>query len=180
MRSILNPNSSLNGVVKAPLWRRLVAWVIDTVTVVAIEVLILVIAFLGYSVGRYFRTGVFTQDYEGIQLTDPNEWVVFACMVVPFIIYHIVSLWLWKGHTPGKHLLQIRALSKNGDNPSLLQAIARTVLMPVSVVPLLLGYALFSRSRKNSSLHDWVAGTLVLREEVEHEILQDPNAMTSL
>lgn len=180
MRSFNNGNSPLNNVVIAPLWRRAVAYAIDAILILAIDMILSILVLGIYSIIEYSRTGTFTAGYNLSEGWGTIGWIVITCLIVIFILYHVLLLWLRQGYTPGKNFLLIRVLAKKGNNLSFVNALVRTLLTPVSAIPILLGYLLFLKSRKNSSLHDWIARTIVLSEEVEHEIVRDPGLAPSL
>jgi uncharacterized RDD family membrane protein YckC len=170
MRAFISSDPELNGVVIAPLWRRTVAWAIDCFLVLSVELVIALISLAIYATVDYLDTGKWTLEYDA-KAINPSPAFLLSLLILPYVLYHVLLIRLWKGHTPGKNFMQVRVLAKRSAEVSCLRSIARVVLQPISVLTGFLGYLGFLRSRKNSSLHDWISGTIVLREEVEHRII---------
>jgi uncharacterized RDD family membrane protein YckC len=171
MRAFISSDPELNGVVIAPLWRRAIAWAIDCFLILSIELAIALISLAIYATGDFLKTGKWTLNYDAKEI-NPSALFLFSLLIVPYVLYHLLLIRLWKGHTPGKNFMQVRVLAKRGEDVSWLRSIARVLLQPISVLAAFLGYLGFIGSRKNSSLHDWLSGTVVLREEVEHKMIR--------
>jgi uncharacterized RDD family membrane protein YckC len=73
-----------------------------------------------------------------------------------------VAFWALIGQTPGMRLLSIR-LDVNGSNEvGLRRALRRIFAIPLSLLPLGLGYLAIIRSRERRGWHDRIAGTSVV------------------
>ena len=171
MRTIQTTNSQIDGVVIAPLWRRLCAWLLDSMLIGGAQIALFVVYIILYAVVDWGATGDFRTNYstEELNISPVIGWLWFFA---PYFLYHTILLRFWSGHTPGKNFMTVQVVAKNGIAPTLWQAFARSLLMPVSAIPLLLGYFAYARSRRNTSFHDWIASTFVLQEVVEHRILR--------
>jgi uncharacterized RDD family membrane protein YckC len=171
MRLYISDYPHLNGVVIAPLWRRILAALIDGFLVFTVQVVFALLSLGVLSVLDHQETGHWTLNYDAKDL-QPSVLFVVALVMIPYLVYHTVFLRYWNGRTPGKNFMLVRVLSKSGGRISFWQSFMRVLLQVFSVLPALLGYLAFFRSKKNSSLHDLLAKTIVLREEVEHRIIR--------
>ncbi len=87
------------------------------------------------------------------------------------VLYHTLSIGGPRSATPGMRLTGVEVRSWTGERPSYLQAFVQTVLFYVTVYPtwsLVLLIALFNERRR--TLHDMLAGTLVVRPSPDPEI----------
>ena len=128
------------------LWRRVLAYGIDVVAIAILSAAAWVAAgLLGIlSFGLLFPIGV----------------IVLALIPVTYHTYFLGS----RGATPGMRFFDLEMWSMAGHQPEYVQAFLTTVLFYVSVsmtASLILIVALFSDRRR--TLHDILAGTLVLR-----------------
>lgn len=81
------------------------------------------------------------------------------------VLYHTLTIGGPHSATPGMRLTGVGVRSWTGARPGYLQAFVQTLLFYVTVYPtwcLVLLIALFDRRRR--TLHDMMAGTLVIRE----------------
>lgn len=87
---------------------------------------------------------------------------IFGLYVLVFVPLYHVLLWSWRGQTVGKMAVRIKVLSRNGGRVSLGQSALRLLGYAASVLPLFLGLviALFDPQRR--TLHDHLAGTVVV------------------
>ena len=88
------------------------------------------------------------------------------------VLYHTLSIGGPHSATPGMRLTGVEVRSWTGERPSYLQAFVQTILFYVTVYPtwsLVLLVALFNERRR--TLHDILAGTLVIRQFPETEVL---------
>jgi len=88
------------------------------------------------------------------------------------VLYHTLTIGGPRSATPGMRLAGVEVRSWTGERPSYLQAFVQTILFYVTVYPtgsLVLLIALFDRRRR--TLHDILAGTLVIRQSPEAAIL---------
>jgi uncharacterized RDD family membrane protein YckC len=80
------------------------------------------------------------------------------------VLYHTLTIGGPRSATPGMRLAGVEVRSWTGERPSYLQALVQTILFYVTVYPtwsLVLLIALFDGRRR--TLHDMIAGTLVIR-----------------
>ena len=90
--------------------------------------------------------------------------VILALYLVAFVpLYHIL-LWSSRGQTVGMMAVHIRVLSRNGGRVSLWRSALRFFGRVFSVLPLFLGLLMALFDRKRRTLHDRLAGTVVVEE----------------
>lgn len=97
--------------------------------------------------------------------------LLFILASIP-VLYHTLSIGGPRSATPGMRLTGIEVRSWTGERPGYLQAFVQTILFYVTVYPtwsLVLLVALFNQRRR--TLHDILAGTLVIRQSPEPEVL---------
>ena len=75
-----------------------------------------------------------------------------------FFVFHAA-----RGQTPGKKLLGLRVIDAYGGRPGLLRTLLRTAGYLLSLLPCSLGFLWIGFDRERRALHDWVAGTYVVR-----------------
>jgi uncharacterized RDD family membrane protein YckC len=88
------------------------------------------------------------------------------------VLYHTLTIGGPHSATPGMRLTGVEVRCWTGERPGYLQALVQTILFYVTVYPtwsLVLLIALFDRRRR--TLHDMIAGTLVIRQFPQAEIL---------
>lgn len=88
------------------------------------------------------------------------------------VLYHTVSIGGPHSATPGMRLTGVEVRCWTGERPSYLQAFVQTILFYVTVYPtwfLVLLVALFNERRR--TLHDILAGTLVIRQFPEAQVV---------
>jgi len=90
--------------------------------------------------------------------------VILTLYFVAFVpLYHIL-LWSSRGQTVGMMAVHIRVLSRNGGRVSLWRSALRFFGRLFSVLPLFLGLLMALFDRKRRTLHDRLAGTVVVEE----------------
>jgi uncharacterized RDD family membrane protein YckC len=75
-----------------------------------------------------------------------------------FFLFHAM-----RGQTPGKQLLGLRIIDGYGGRPGLLRTLVRTASYLLSALPCSLGFVWIGFDRERRALHDWIAGTYVVR-----------------
>jgi len=90
--------------------------------------------------------------------------VILALYFVAFVpLYHIL-LWSSRGQTVGMMAVHIKVLSKNGGRVTRRRSALRLFGYAASVLPLFLGLLMALFDRKRRTLHDRLAGTVVVEE----------------
>jgi len=85
---------------------------------------------------------------------------------VSFVIGLLYNSYFWtmnNGQTPGKGMLDIRVVSRDGGGVNLVQAVVRYVGYYINTLILLLGWLWAIVDGNNQGLHDKLAGTIVVK-----------------
>ncbi len=79
-----------------------------------------------------------------------------------FILYQGLMIGLWHGQTLGKRACGLRVISADGRHATLGQAFGRALAKILSVLTVMIGYLMAPFDRQKRTLHDRMAGTLVV------------------
>lgn len=137
------------------LWRRVFAYGIDLIVLGALLVLLWIL--------------LATLTVASFGLLSPL-WVVFGLTPVA---YHTLLIGGPRSATLGMRLFRIEVRSWTGERPLYLQALVQTVVFYITTPPtcsLILLVALFNRRRR--TVHDLLAGTLVIRRSPRSVLLK--------
>jgi len=144
--------------VYAALQLRIVAFILDVMVLISFGMLFAAAA------GAYLVVDSRLNDGN---LSDRAPYVavaIFLAYVLAFLpLYHIL-LWSWRGQTVGMMAVHIRVLARNGGRVSRRRAAVRFFGRIASVLPLLLGLVMAVFDDKRRTLHDRLAGTVVVEE----------------
>lgn len=156
----------------AGFWLRFIASFVDTI-VLALPVGA-VIYFL--SDGNWFDFSQYQQNMQAAMAgnaqlaltnspTTSMKWELlfeFAVLVVTVIFWR-----RWRGATPGKHFVHIKIVdAKTFEDIDNKQAITRSIGYIVSTIPFLLGFIMVAFRKDKRALHDLLAGTVVICEDI--------------
>lgn len=93
----------------------------------------------------------------------------FTLLIIFGIVYGYSILFetIWNGQTPGKRLIKIRVVQKNGSPVTFTQVLVRNMFTIIDQLPCLYTVGIISifLTRRNQRLGDLAAGTVVLREK---------------
>jgi uncharacterized RDD family membrane protein YckC len=147
----------------AGFWRRSLAALVDAAAIVPVAFLITLLAgrLAGLSLPEAQRTGI---DY-WIDLAlagEPALWGSIGLFLAIVVIYLLVFQAM-AGRTPGMRLLRLRIIDPYGEPPGVIRAIVRTVGYVVGICSLSLGFLWIGFDREKRGLHDWLAGTYVIK-----------------
>ncbi|MBX5484564.1 MAG: RDD family protein [Myxococcaceae bacterium] len=150
----------------APLWRRVIALVIDLAILTAACIGYLLIAATAAQV-KPEPTGAVGLDLLAHQLHVWNKLLLPAGVLAAVLgfVYSAVFAFLWRGRTPGRRVAGVRLVDGRGRTPPPARAVIRAVLALVSFTAALGGFwwALFDR--RGQTLHDKLTGTFVVRND---------------
>ena len=138
----------------AGFWQRALAFLIDWLIVVVMAMPVIVVAF--------------GADYFSL---DPmrRSWDLVIALIVGTAI---VVFWRLYGATPGKIAVALRIVdAKTGKTPSTGRLVVRLLCYFVSALPLYLGFLWIAVDRRKQGWHDKIAGTVVIQETNEGDIL---------
>jgi uncharacterized RDD family membrane protein YckC len=129
---------------------RFLAWLVDAVIIV-------LIGFIGVCLATWLEALRFGVGHAIMEL-----WL-FALSWLYFLLFE----WLWRGQTPGKRLLGIRAIQWRGTSISFFQSAARNTVRFVDALPFFYaaGFLVMACNREQRRLGDLAAGTLVVHVE---------------
>jgi uncharacterized RDD family membrane protein YckC len=97
-------------------------------------------------------------------LVEKNGPVIFWSVMLLIVIFLYCFIFVGaRGQTPGKRLVGVRVVTWYGEPPTLLRALVRTVGYLASGALLWLGFIWIGFDREKRGLHDWIAGTYVVR-----------------
>lgn len=78
------------------------------------------------------------------------------------VIGYFTFFWTLVGYTPGKAILGLRVVKRNGEKISFFRALVRFFSYWISAIPLFLGYFWVLWDSKRQAWHDKIAGTQVI------------------
>jgi uncharacterized RDD family membrane protein YckC len=79
---------------------------------------------------------------------------------------YFVFFWTLGGQTPGMRLFHLRVIHAHGGPPGVLRALLRFGALVVSIIPMFAGLIPIAFDRHRRGVHDFVAGTVVVRDAV--------------
>ena len=136
------------GTVPSGFWIRLLAWLIDSIVLIATE-LAIVAALPWISFDRYWEGSEFT-------------WVFNEISFLLGIAYYTLAVSLFST-TIGKRLLGLYVLRTDGSRISLPRAFCRYLAYIPSYLLLCIGFLMIGFSRDKRGLHDRICGTVVVK-----------------
>jgi uncharacterized RDD family membrane protein YckC len=146
-------------------WRRLLAAAIDLAIVIPCALLVTVIASA--------ITGVHRPP-SNLRLTDIDLWIDLVLATDPALIMalvlfgaigltYLLVFQIVVGRTLGMRVLRIKIIDVYGDRPSAGRCALRCAGYAASVASLFLGFLWIGFDSEKRGLHDWIAGTYVIR-----------------
>ena len=125
----------LSGVAYAGFWIRFASYIIDAIILFVVSI-VLAIAVGGTS-------GFLLQLAVGVVYT--------------------IGFWIAQGATPGKMAVGIRITTVDGGDIDFGRALLRYIGYIASAIILLIGYVMIGFTREKRGLHDYIAGTVVIK-----------------
>ncbi|WP_424244916.1 putative RDD family membrane protein YckC [Elusimicrobium posterum] len=102
-----------------------------------------------------------TETYFGFSLKQ-IYMVIFSSQFL-FLIYAVIFT-CGSRRTVGKWLMGIRVVTAGGEKVTLIQAVARAIGYGLELMTALVGFAIAVVTPKKRAVHDFMAGTVVIRE----------------
>ena len=141
---------------KAGFWVRFVAFVIDNIFIFFSTAFLAFIAGLGTGLG-------------GLTRDIPAEDVERLATIIGFFIgvllgpAYFTLFTGWDGQTPGKRILGLKVISVTGVPVGYGKALLRYIGYYLSFILLGLGFVMIAFDRNKRGLHDFIAGTCVVK-----------------
>lgn len=99
--------------------------------------------------------------------------VVMAGILIIFVLallfYNLIFEQIWKGQTPGKRIMRLRAVNDDGTHMGFGAVVLRNTFRIVDMLPLgyIAGLVAMLLNPRHKRIGDYVAGTIVIRERGE-------------
>jgi uncharacterized RDD family membrane protein YckC len=94
---------------------------------------------------------------------------IFIIFLLALLFYNLIFEQIWKGQTPGKRVLRLRAVNDDGTRMGFAAVVLRNAFRIVDMLPLgyMAGLVAMSLNTRRKRIGDYVAGTIVIRERGE-------------
>ena len=134
---------------------RVVAFLLDTIVMVSF--------FMLFAAAGGLQT-LLRSDFGDVDPPDSAfyVWVAFILAFIPFAVLYFAVLWSRRGQTVGMMAVHIKVAGRDRYPLSFGRALARTLLWPLSIIPLGLGLVTVLFDGESRALHDILAGSVVL------------------
>jgi uncharacterized RDD family membrane protein YckC len=139
-------------------WLRSLALAIDHLILLFTLAIFTVVGFLAAEIGSGGARDFFF--YQQARIVLP---VLLPLAIILFIAYFAFFHGAW-GQTIGKMIFGLRVVTVDGQPLSFPRALVRTMVYALSAIPLFLGFLWVGFTSSKRSWHDWIAGTMVIRE----------------
>jgi uncharacterized RDD family membrane protein YckC len=147
----------------AGFWRRALAALADAVILIPLSVLLVKLAgrVAGLEVPSPRRMGI---DYWlDLALAGDPGLLGALGLTAAIVLVYLLLFQAMAGRTLGMRLLKIRIVDVYGENPTALRAAVRTLGYLASLATGSLGFLWIGFDREKRGLHDWLAGTYVVK-----------------
>jgi uncharacterized RDD family membrane protein YckC len=149
----------------AGLWRRLAAAVVDLLCIAPAP---LFLGWLLLKVTEIELPVVADLRFESILellLEGGGPMLSFLAVVALIVMLYWFLFTVTTGSTPGLRLLRLRVVTIYGEVPQWWRALLRSIGLLVGALLLGLGLLWIGFDREKRGLHDWLAGTYVIRRQ---------------
>lgn len=104
-----------------------------------------------------------------------GQWANAVYIALNFVLYYgyfVAFEIAWRGQTPGKRIIGIRVIKESGRSLAPAESIGRNLLRIVDQLPGIYGIGLITAifNQQSKRLGDYVAGSIVVREEKQPEL----------
>lgn len=106
----------------------------------------------------------------GNRFTSAPKWAQALLIIIVFVVwdaYFVLFEWLWRGQTPGKRWLKLRAIREDGRPITFFESAVRNILriIDIQIAPFYsVGLVSVFATEKDQRVGDLIAGTVVIRE----------------
>ncbi len=95
---------------------------------------------------------------------EAGTWLARGVPLMVMAGLYLGLFWHLSGRTPGQKLLRLRVVDARGDRPGLVRTGVRVVATIAGAIPGALGWLWFAVDLERRAVHDWMAGTYVVRD----------------
>ena len=155
----------------AGFWRRLLGFLIDLVIILLGVVVLAVLIDVLLLIAAVSTSGSAPTDSEPVRLTADA-----IVLVLVWLYFAGLESSGWQA-TVGKRIVGARVTDRAGRRLSFGRATARYFAKILSALPLLIGFLLAAFTRRKQALHDFVAGTVVLKRRATQTVGTVPPRM---
>jgi len=152
------PSLIWEGPRRGGFWLRSMAFAIDHLILLFTLAIFTVVGFLAAEIGGGGARDFFF--YQQARIVLP---LLLPLAIILFIAYFAFFHGAW-GQTIGKMIFGLRVVTIDGPPLNFPRALVRTIVYALSAIPLFLGFLWVGFTRSKRSWHDWIAGTMVIRE----------------
>jgi uncharacterized RDD family membrane protein YckC len=92
--------------------------------------------------------------------------IIYIILIGAVLFYNLIFELIWKGQTPGKRLLRVRAVYDDGTYINATGAILRNIFRIVDMLPVgyVVAFIVMMLNKKRKRIGDFAAGTIVIHE----------------
>lgn len=155
--------SAPTTVTVAGFWRRFAAAAVDAGCILPVSILLTWIA--SALAGIHLPPGSSRGPDFWLDLLLTSDPAVMTALIITLAVTSIY-LFVWQatvGQTLGMRVMKLRVIDVYGDPPTYLRAGLRTAGNLASIGTLFLGFLWIGFDAEKRGLHDWIAGTYVIR-----------------
>ena len=155
----LNGAAVWDRALRGGFWQRYMAFVVDSLILFFVMVIFIVLGLVAVEWGS--TGGRAVPLLRQIRIILPIFFpLAFVLGVTYFTVFHGAG-----GQTLGKMIFGLRVVRTDGQTLSFFRAFLRAVSYVVSALPLCLGFLWAGITAKKRAWHDWIADTMVVREQ---------------
>jgi uncharacterized RDD family membrane protein YckC len=159
MTKSVNPPVVTHSAHPAGFFSRFEAFVIDLVILIIVQ---LVASTFIQTIIRFFKLAGLVTSIQTLLDNSTFQLVSGSLLMTLFAIGYFSFFWTLVGYTPGKALLGLKVVRKNGAKLSFGRSLLRFFSYWISLIPLALGFFWILWDTKRQGWHDKIAGTQVL------------------
>lgn len=137
-------------IVYATFWERFAAAIIDSIIIAVASLAI-----------EYILKNIFYFKFDFTEFSTNWESNIYSAIIDIFYSAYFYSS--TKQSTWGKQALKIKVTGMNGERISFFNGVVRSISEYISMIILLIGYLMMLWDDKKQTLHDKIAGTLVVK-----------------
>jgi uncharacterized RDD family membrane protein YckC len=147
----------------APLYLRLLAFLLDVVLIIVLYIIIIQIMDLfGYSVVKLNIKGFMDMEIETENMSVIESYVIKFLLIAWPTIYFTLSVFFFKGRTFGKWICRIRIISLYHHHIGFWHCVERSLGYVASTLEFGLGFFQSAWNHNRMALHDKIAETIVV------------------